>query len=608
MCRFGCVLLVVLLAVPAAAQDGASLYAQHCGRCHDLGLPRTPSRHALSELAPERVVTALESGTMRTQGAERTPEERRAIAAFLTGKAVGDTPPPPALRMCPGGAGPLSPGAAQWNGWGVTLANDRFQRSPGAKLNARDVPRLKVKWAFAFAGDASAAVQPSIVGERVLVASVPGRVYALNVHEGCAYWTFDADTMVRTAVAVGEVAGTQAAFFGDVAGNVYSVDAGTGRLRWKRHVDEHPVARVTGTPKLYGGRLYVPVSSIEEVTGADPKYPCCTFRGSVLALDATNGEVAWKTYVIPDEPKPMRKNKVGTQLYGPSGAAIWSSPTIDEKTRTIYVATGDSYSDPPAATSDAIVALDLATGAMKWSRQMTTGDAFNLACGGADPTNCPDAKGPDVDFGSPPILVTLPSGRRALVIGQKSAVVHAIDPDDQGRVLWSTRIGRGGMLGGVEWGSAADAENIYVPLSDIAFRQRGLEITGLTPDPSAGGGMFALRLTDGKQIWHTPPPGCGDRPNCSPAQSAPAAAIDGVVFSGSVDGHLRGYATKDGRIVWDFNTAQEFTTVNGVRARGGSIDVGGPAIANGILLTTSGYAQWGGLRGNVLLAFSVDGK
>ena len=589
-------------------EDGGALYARNCARCHDLGLPRTPTRHVLSGLAPERIVAALESGTMRTQGAERTPEERRAIAAFLTGKAVGDTPAPPPLRMCATSAAPAATNAPQWNGWGLSPANDRFQRGAAAGLTPNDVPRLKVKWAFGFAGDASAAVQPSIVGGRVFVASVPGRIYALDLREGCAVWTFDADIMVRTAVDVGDAGGTRAAFFGDVAGNVYSVDANTGRLRWKHHVDDHPIARVTGTPKLYAGRLYVPVSSIEEVAGADPKYPCCTFRGSVVALDAATGAVVWKTYVIPEAPKPTRTNKVGTQLFGPSGAAVWSSPTIDENTSTIYVATGDSYSDPPAETSDAIVALDLKTGAIKWSQQMTAGDAFNLACGGPDPTNCPDAKGPDVDFGSPPILVTLASGKRALVIGQKSAVVHALDPDDKGKVLWSTRIGRGGALGGVEWGSAADTERIYVPLSDIAFRQHGLDIAGMTPNPDVGGGLFALQLADGKEAWHAAPPGCNGRPNCSPAQSAPASVAAGVVFSGSVDGHLRAYSTKDGSIVWDFDTAKEYTTVNGVKARGGSIDVGGPAIAGGMVVTTSGYAQWGGLGGNVLLAFSVDGK
>src|SRR5688572_17731558 len=545
MRRIGWGLLIVSWATLAHAQDGAGLYAEHCSQCHDGGLPRVPARRVLSALEPERILAALETGTMRTQGAERTTAEKRAIAAFLTGKPVGDSPGPPAPKVCS-----TTPPAAgtSWNGWGVSATNARFQREAVARLAVADVARLKVKWAFGFAGDASAAVQPSIAGRRVLVANASGQILALDLQEGCLYWTFDADAKVRTAVAVGPIGGTQAAFFGDVGGTVYSVDATTGRLRWKRKVDEHPVARVTGTPRLHEGRLYVPVSSAEEFVAADPKYPCCTFRGSVVALDAATGEVAWKTYVIPDQPKPTRTNKIGTQLYGPSGAAIWSAPTFDEKTGTLYVATGDSYSDPVAAASDAIIALDAKTGTIKWSQQMTSGDAFNLACVGIDQTNCPEAKGPDVDFGSPPILVTLASGKRALVAGQKSGVVHAVDPDDAGRRLWSTRIGRGGALGGVEWGSAADGEHVYVPLSDVSFKptKPGADaLRTLMLDPEAGGGLFALRLSDGTQAWHAPPPGCGGRPNCSPAQSAPPAVISGVVFSGLIDGHLRAYSTKD---------------------------------------------------------------
>src|SRR4029453_1078723 len=396
MRRIGWCLLIVSWATLARAQDGAGLYAQHCSRCHDGGLPRVPARRVLSGLEPERILAALETGTMRTQGAERTPGEKRAIAAFLTGKTVGDSPAPPRPTVC----ATTPPADTSWNGGGGSVTKPRFQSEPVARLSAADVARLKVKWAFGFAGDAAAAVQPSIAGRRVLVANGSGQVHALDLREGCLYWTYDADAKVRTAVALGTIGGLQAAFFGDVAGTIYSVDVMTGRLRWKRKVDEHPLARVTGTPTLHDGRLYVPVSSAEEFIAADPKYPCCTFRGSVVALDAASGEVAWKTYVIPDQPKPTRTNTIGTQLYGPSGAAIWSSPTLDERTGTLYVATGDSYSDPVAATSDAIIALDAKTGAIKWSQQMTSGDAFNLACVGADRTNCPEAKGPDVDFGS----------------------------------------------------------------------------------------------------------------------------------------------------------------------------------------------------------------
>ena len=209
------------------------------------------------------------------------------------------------------------------------------------------------------------------------------------------------------------------------------------------------------------------------------------------------------------------------------------------------------------------------------------------------------------------MLVTLPSGERRIVVGQKSGVVHGLDAAT-GKVLWSTRIGRGGILGGVEWGSATDGRIAYVALSDQTMRPReagGAIVIGQTLlDPAIGGGLFALRVTDGTKVWNAPPASCGTRPRCSPAQSAAVTAIPGVVFSGSVDGHLRAYTSDDGRVLWEFDTARPFQTVNKVAAMGGSIDVGGPAIAEGIVLTTSGYATFGGRAGNVLLAFSVDGK
>src|SRR5439155_1259577 len=150
-----------------------------------------------------------------------------------------------------------------------------------------------------------------------------------------------------------------------------------------------------------------PVSSTEEVAGANPQYECCTFRGRVAALDAADGSIVWNVYTILDPPKPTRKNTVGTQLHGPSGAGVWSAPTVDTKAGLLYVATGDSYTDPTAATSDAILALGLATGAVKWSQQMTRNDAWNLACIGNERANCPEANGPDHDFGSPPMLIPL---------------------------------------------------------------------------------------------------------------------------------------------------------------------------------------------------------
>jgi polyvinyl alcohol dehydrogenase (cytochrome) len=371
-------------------------------------------------------------------------------------------------------------------------------------------------------------------------------------------------------------------------------------------VDSNPLARATGSPTFHDGRLYVGVASGEEGAGAPPDYECCRFRGSLVALDAATGKQIWKTYTIADAAKPMRKNRMGTQLWGPSGAPIWTSPTIDVVRNAVYVTTGDNDSDPPTDTSDAFMALDLTSGRILWTRQVTASDAWNVACRLPDKTNCPDSNGPDFDFASPPMLVTLANGRRALVAGQKSGVVHAIDPDREGAILWQTRVGKGGTQGGVQWGAAVDQTMVYVALSDLA-RTPVPGSTALEPDPMQGGGIFALSVDTGQRVWYTPPPGCGEKKRCSPAQSAAVSAIPGVVFSGSIDGHLRAYSKASGAIVWDVDTVRSYETVNHVPARGGSLNVGGPAIGGGMLVVNSGYVN-SAMPGNVLLAFSVNGK
>jgi polyvinyl alcohol dehydrogenase (cytochrome) len=247
---------------------------------------------------------------------------------------------------------------------------------------------------------------------------------------------------------------------------------------------------------------------------------------------------------------------------------------------------------------------------MVWSRQLLEGDVFSTACLAASKLGCPENPGPDYDFGSSPILVRLASGKRVLVIGQKSGIVHALDPDDKGKILWQTRVGRGGILGGVQWGSASDGANVYVAVSDVAFTEFGIERgKARIFDAKAGGGMVALDVATGAKVWSTPAPAiCGDRPNCSPAQSAAVTAIPGAVFSGALDGHLRAYSVRDGKILWDFDSVREFQAVNGVIGKGGSMDGPGAAVANGMVFVNSGYGTWGGQPGNVLLAFSVDGK
>jgi len=607
--RPGLALLFLFLEANAvAAPDGGALYRKYCAACHDSAAGRAPTTAALKSFSPEQILLALESGPMMIMGQRRTDPERRAIAEFVAAKPLGHAPAAaiPQTAYCkddPAWTGPLA--APHWNGWGGDASNRRFQSTAQAGISAADVLRLRLKWAFGFPGDIQAYAQPAVAGGRVFVGSAGHRVYSLDASTGCTYWMFEAEAPVRTAVSLGPSGSGYAVYFGDIHANVYAANAATGKLIWKTRADEHSEARITGAPALAGNRLFVPVSSSEEVSAADPLYECCRFRGSVLAFDTATGKLVWKTYTISEAAHPTRKNKAGTQMWGPSGAAVWSTPALDLNRHILYAGTGDSYSDPPAATTDAIMAVDMDSGRMLWVRQVTPGDAFNLACPSSDKSNCPDANGPDFDFGSSPILIELPHGKRMLVAGQKSAIVYALDPDRSGELLWQARVGRGGSLGGIQWGPAADNENVYAAVSDIARR---VGPAGLELNPDAGGGISAVRLSNGELLWHTPPPGCGDRRPCSPAQSAAVTVIPGVVFSGSSDGHLRAYATENGTIVWDFDAVRSFQTVNGVPARGGSFDGPGPVIAGGMLFVNSGYGAMGGIPGNVLLAFTVDGK
>ena len=505
-----------------------------------------------------------------------------------------------------------------WNGWGAGSENRHSQPQNMAGLPRDQVSRLKLKWAFGVPGVTGMWSQPTVVGGRVFLGSQAGKVFSLDAATGCTYWVFDAGANVRGAISIGPIGGHWAAYFGDSGvstANAYAVDAITGQLLWKTVVDDSPYARISGSPVLESGRLYVPVTGNEDALAAKPGSVCCKFRGSLVSLDAATGKLIWKTYTISEEAHATRKNVHGVQQWGPSGAGIWSAPTVDAEKRVVYTATGDSHSAPATLTSDAILAFDMDTGAMLWSRQMTPRDVWNMACVQGDPANCPDEPGEDLDFGSSPILVDLPQGRRALIAAQKSGVVYALDPDHRGNLLWQRRIGKGGNAGGIQWGAAADEKNVYAALSDLKgaftdelrspFRSFWLRAKRryLTDD---GGGTFALNLESGQPAW-TAEPQCDGPGMCKPAQLAAITNIPGVVFSGSMDGYLRAYSTDDGKVLWANGTARDYVTVNGVKGHGGTISGPGPVVAGGVLYVNSGYLMPRGLAGNVLLAFSVDG-
>jgi polyvinyl alcohol dehydrogenase (cytochrome) len=579
--------------IPKFDDDGSYLFHSRCTSCHTAFNPmRAPWPENLKLIPQTAVLGALETGKMSSVGAAMTHEQRVAVAAYLgrnekQGASISNT--------CKADVPPMDK-SVLWNGWSGDLSNSRFQPAELAGLTKAQVSRLRVKWAFGYAGANSAGGPPSIVGGRIFVAGADGAVYSLDMHSGCMYWRFATSALTRTAITISEDGAT--AYFGDAQARAYAVSTATGALLWKTDLDSHAFAMITGAPKLYGDRLFVPVSSAEELAGANPKYPCCTFRGSVSALDAKTGAIAWKTYTIANEAKPSGTSAVGTQMFGPSGAGVWSSPTIDPNRHALYVGTGDNYSDPGSETSDAVVALNLDDGKILWIKQLTADDRFNIGCMAEDKSSCPKNPGGDFDIGAPPILRKLANGKSLLIVGQKSGVVYGLDPDAKGATLWESRIGKGGPLGGIEFGGAATESRVYFPLSDWS------------PDPKTGGGLFALDLANGQKVWSSPAPepGCLGKGGCSASQPAPATASSGVIFSGSLDGHLRAYDESDGKVLWDFDTARDFPSVNGVKAHGGSINYAGTVVAGGMLFTTSGYSINAGMAGNVLLALSVDGK
>jgi len=600
----GATLALIALGVHAANSDGpptadpAQLYQQNCAACHDHPKDRIPPRALIARHSADEVMQILTSGLMRAQAGGLSMNDRVAVATYLTGNPpTGRLTPVPEANPCAAQAAAATDSGPGWNGWGHDLANTRFQNEPG--LAAADVPHLKLKWAFGYRATYVYG-QPTLIGGRVYVTSSNGRVYSLDAKTGCSYWTFDAEAPVRTAVTVARVRGALRVVFGDDSSFVYVLDADHGRLLWKRRLDAQPSARITGAPAVQGQRLYVPVSSLEELSAPTPTYECCKFRGSVVALDIATGHLLWRTYTIAQPPRPYATSPTGTRRYGPAGGSIWSAPTLDPGHDLLYVGTGNSYTDVPTQHTDSILALRMSSGALVWGNQLRLKDNYIVGCDApatAGTGNCPRTLGPDVDFGTSPILKTLPNGERVLLTGEKSGRVYALDPAS-GQERWHAQVGMGSSLGGIEWGSAADSERLYAPVSDAAATR------------GAPGGLVALRLSDGRPLWRAAPPPavCSWGPrNCLAAQSQAVSAIPGVVFSGSEDGHLRGYASEDGRVIWDVDTARAYTTVNGVPAAGGSLDHGGATLVGGMLFVNSGYGRIVGEPGNVLLAFSVEG-
>lgn len=630
----------VALAGAARAQpvpSGADIFAARCKSCHEPAVGRAPNRDDLARRPAGDIVSALSTGIMAPMAQGLSDADKAAVAAYLTAPApraerpTGEEMPRIAIKTGPIGHDPkcaaaapaIRPTAGDWASMGVDDRSSRFQRNPG--LKAGDVPRLKLKWAFSMTGGG----QPTVVGDWLFITNRSGKFYALDAKTGCVRWSVD-NLVARTTPMVvrSKIAPSGwATFVGQSDRVVRAFDAQTGKELWRSPMlEDHKASLLTGTPVVFGDKLIVPISSIEEAAAMSKGYVCCTFRGSLAALDLKTGKLLWKTHTISE---PLRKHREsdGKTLTGPAGAAIWAAPSIDRKRGLVYVVTGDSYTDVDTTGADAVMAIEVATGKIRWQHQVTQKDNFVMGCGPKSASgNCPTPLGPDYDFGATPILMTLKGGQQVLVAGQKSGLVYGFNPDT-GALLWKTTVGAGSALGGVEWGIGADDRRVYVPISDLGpvmAEFRGTEVIPelQTKTPvKARPGVYALDPSNGAILWEAPAPKApchyaadGDRASrCVRSQSAAPAVVPGFVFEGGLDGWLRAYDAASGKIAWEFSTtAQTYDTLNGIKGQpGGGIDGMGPTVAGGMVYVMSGNngASRVGSNGvNVLLAFSPDGK
>ncbi len=601
--KFICWLLIIKFILVtsrsnAAPPTGEQVYLAKCAMCHAGNVAEAPRLETLQLLPANAIVAALETGVMKTQGATLTADERRLVAAYIS--KINQAKTGLVAGQCDDKIVSASLAKPRISSWGMGFGNAR-NTATKIGITAANVPKLALSWVFAFPDATRARSQPTVVGNTLFTASQHGLVYALDTQTGCIRWTFQAENEIRSSIVVGTDANGMAdrLYFSDFKATVYALDLKTRQLLWKKRVETHEQATITGTLSLDQGRLYVPVSSVEVVAAYTPTYACCTFRGSVVAMNADDGAVIWKTYMT-DEPKPQAKNSAGVQNYGPSGAPVWSSPTIDPKRGVLYVGTGENYTRPSSDNSDAILALSLKTGAIQWVQQTVRQDSWNAGCTPPLGPNCPENHGPDYDFGAPPILVSRPGQPDLVLAGQKSGMVYALNPDQKGAIVWQKRVGRGGIMGGVHWGMASDGKTLFVPINDHSVWPQD-------KDKPALPGLHALNVTDGTALWSAIGQNrCGEVAwQCSPGLSAPVTLIPGLVFGGSLDGMIHAYSTTDGKVLWEYDTNRDFESVNGVKAFGGTIDSAGPVIVGDQLFINSGYAKFGEKAGNVLLSFTI---
>jgi polyvinyl alcohol dehydrogenase (cytochrome) len=602
---------------PAAASangdvhPGKQVYDRHCAACHDNPEEsRARTFETLTRMIPSLIEYALTDGRMKAHGAALSEDELTDLMNFFRGQTRTDNVWAE-NAMCPAEKRAVNTrGRPGISGFGFGPRNHRHLTASQAGLTRDDLTNLELAWALAFPNITMMRSQPAVVGETLFVTPVDSQqLYAFHIGSDtpCIQWIYEAEGPLRSGLTFGELpeSGRQVLVFGGMDGRLHLVNAEDGTRIWARPMKLFPESIITGTPQIADGRIYASISQFEIMVGAQAEHVCCKSHGAVAALDGETGETLWLAHTMEDA-KPQRDRGDGQMIWGPSGAPVWTSPAIDEKRGVLYVGTGEATSEPAHPNTDAILAIDLETGQIRWSFQATANDIFLAGCrrrGGERSPNCPPEHSVerDVDFGASVIIATGPDGKDMLLAGQKSSDVWALDPDEEGKVLWHWNNGRGTANGGIHWGMAYDGEKVYAGISDP-----GRPRPGFNPQP----GLYALDADTGRMVWsHRTEPDCEDRQERLPycqflyGFSGATTVIDRAVVQGSLDGHLRIFDADTGEVIFSYDTARDFEGVNGVSGNGGAIDNAGIVAANGLLLVNSGYGMFGQPPGNVLLAF-----
>jgi polyvinyl alcohol dehydrogenase (cytochrome) len=609
-----------------APHPGEAVYNEHCATCHDHpDQSKAPSKAALGRLSSATIENALYIGKMRAMASGMPTANVSYVADYLSHAETtninwADEEMCPADRRTP-----KADGAAPIQTFGFDMKNKRQLSYEQAGFKPDDLPNLQMQWAFGFPEVSTMRSQAAVVGTTMFlpVGENRNRVYALDISDPskpCVQWIYEAGRTLRSSASFGvRQDGRAVVMVGDIGAFIHMIDAKTGERIWESHMGLFEQSIATATPVLVGDKVIAPSSQYEIMMAVNDNHLCCVLHGGVVALDAMTGKRVWEAHTM-ENAKPLRDRGDGQMLWGPSGASIWNSPSIDLKRNRIYVGTGEANSYPADKNSDALIAYDLSTGKQLWSFQATKHDVYISGCGakGEAGKNCPNEKQTvyrDVDFGASTILATTPKGRDLVIGGQKSGTLWAMDPDT-GKLVWKQPLGTGTAMGGIHWGIAADETHVYAPVSFTGARLPAQDIAGdkvPQEDPAANikPGLYAVNLEDGKIDWHFE-----TTPDCTPERkkfvdrctslygvSAAPTVIGDYVVAGGLDGRVYMLNRKTGKMVWQYDTAKDFRTTNGIAANGGTIDNAGIIAANGMLILNSGYSMFGQGPGNVTLAF-----